>query len=44
MIANLAEARAKLLPPAESGVSSTPIERVCDAIEELLRSGSLRLP
>ena len=37
MIADLAEARAKLLPPAASTPSSTPIQRVCDAIEELLR-------
>jgi lipid-A-disaccharide synthase len=37
MIADLAETRAKLLPPPESGPSATPIERVCDAIEALLR-------
>ncbi len=38
MIADLAETRAKLLPPAESGPTGTPIERVCDAIEALLAS------
>ena len=37
MIADLAEARARLLPPAEPGIASSPIERVCDAIEALLR-------
>jgi lipid-A-disaccharide synthase len=36
MVADLAEARAKLLPPGESGVGSTPIERVCEVIEKLL--------
>jgi lipid-A-disaccharide synthase len=36
MIADLAEARAKLLPPATSTPARTPIQRVCDVIEELL--------
>jgi lipid-A-disaccharide synthase len=36
MIADLAEARAKLLPPKTSTPPRTPIERVCDVIEELL--------
>ena len=38
MIADLAEVRAKLLPPARSGPPATPIVRVCDAIEDLLRA------
>jgi lipid-A-disaccharide synthase len=37
MIADLAEARAKLLPPPTTEPSKTPIQRVCDVIEGLLR-------
>jgi len=37
MIADLDEARAKLLPPATSSPAKTPIQRVCDVIEDLLR-------
>ena len=38
MIANLAEARAKLLPtPAQTGQPADPIRSVCNAVEELLR-------
>jgi hypothetical protein len=39
MIANLVEARAKLLPaPAQTGQPADPIRRVSDAVVELLQS------
>jgi lipid-A-disaccharide synthase len=40
MIADLAETRARLLPTSETGATANPIERVCDAIEALLRPAS----
>jgi lipid-A-disaccharide synthase len=38
MVADLAEIRARLLPPPEVGAACTPIQRVCDAVESLLES------
>jgi hypothetical protein len=36
MLADLAETRGKLLPPAIDGKPANPIAAVCDAIESLL--------
>jgi hypothetical protein len=40
MIADLTETRAKLLPLSDSTEATNPIERVCDAIEAVLRPTS----
>jgi lipid-A-disaccharide synthase len=44
MVADLAEARAKLLPTDQPGPPRSPIERVCDVIENLLPGASQSSP